>query len=435
MPEIPSGFLVPPSELSELSELLEGHGIDTSKYGKDAAKPLAKLLKECATKRCSFQLDPASGKLQRVVRVCECRFYRTQGGSQRILIEAREQSTDGWEKQKNRLPAKKMFPEDSARDAAENICKQELRVDNFCGMEVVEHKDPIQRVWESESYPGLESVYITLTATVLLGGLPQQNHFTTAHIEDPKLSHVWEWIDLQQYSSSLDEKKRFWHRQGKLASKDSLEELVRTLEEVLHRGERRFVVQKLLQRLHRSVENEDHTQVLLDAGVLTMLTRMLDSHEKASAVHSLDLMAHPESPSRNRMPLLNGSIWQDVPNRLQTNNMFKRLVALALWSLDLRKRKSIRRTTRHCLTMLCLLPCLLHSRAAAGGPARAVGSGGGEASYHGAPSPPGVSRGQPWHAHQLRASIACVLIVSIACVLIVSIACVLIASIARTTNA
>jgi hypothetical protein len=323
-------FVSVPSSVAELTELLQSHGIDTDKYGKDAAKPLHKLLKECATKRCSFKLDPSSSKLRRIVRVLECRFFSTEFGNQRILIEAREQSTDGWEKQKNRLPAKKMFAEDTVRDAAEKICKDELRVEDLSGLEVVEHKDPIQRAWESESYPGLQSVYITFTATVLMGGLPQQNTFSTPNIEDSKLNHVWEWIDSKEYHSSLDEKKRYLPRNGKVESKESLAKLVNSLEVALDKGERRLVLQKLLRQLYSSIENEEHIKVLLEAGVLKILTKMINWLEKSSAASG----ATPESSRRCRMPLT-GKLWRGLPLRLTKHAKFKLLAALALWADDL----------------------------------------------------------------------------------------------------
>jgi hypothetical protein len=141
-----------------IGQMLHDHGIETSKWGTGQAKPLKSLAQEVQNGTSQLMLDATQHRtLVRVVNIVLLRICYTWKGETRFLVEASEQSPEGWCRTKARLIGTKKEPHENTKLAAKRALENYLpdgRVKfNFDGNEVFEEED------DSTSYPGMRTVY------------------------------------------------------------------------------------------------------------------------------------------------------------------------------------------------------------------------------------------------------------------------------------
>jgi len=168
----------------QLRDWLHGHGIDTSAWGTGEYKSLGDLWAEYRNGETVFTDDPPCRNTS-VVKV----FIRD---GDRLLFEVEQVLAGGERRPRDSVPAEKMKPGETVRQAALRCVREELGIAidddaSGCG------ESPVSvQVRISPSYPGLKTRYTYFECEVDVPGLPE-GRFTTGEAGDAVSEHVWQW--------------------------------------------------------------------------------------------------------------------------------------------------------------------------------------------------------------------------------------------------
>lgn len=174
---------------------LSKHGISTERWGTGTAKSAASLAREVDAGETT--LVEHGGLPRRRLRVARL-LVRDVSGT-RVLVEAKQVLPDGRERRRQCLPSEKLLEGESAAAAALRCVREEL------GSALPDGGDGVARVVEgsastrhveadSQSYPGLVTLYEFITLQVEVDGLQQGGGFeTTEPTPDGVLTSFWEW--------------------------------------------------------------------------------------------------------------------------------------------------------------------------------------------------------------------------------------------------
>jgi hypothetical protein len=202
-----------PASVEWLEKFFKSLNIDTSLWGKNQAKGMPNLFHELSTHECSLLIR--GGKLIRMVDLVVVRIQTKDG---KFLVEASQTFSDGRDRAVKKFPAvmcrAKGKGRESARFEIERLLENEIQTTSEVvnlNLEGNLLSEMVVEKVESQSYPGLESVYrkFFFTATIneaaspsklMAVGLPSGSGFKT-HLEDGT-ECKWEWWDTQKCLSS-----------------------------------------------------------------------------------------------------------------------------------------------------------------------------------------------------------------------------------------
>jgi len=143
-----------------IKEMFEGHGIDTSNFGKGQAKKLIEFVHEVQTGQARLMLDATKHKtVVRVVDVVLVRIVYGEGSGKKFLIKSAEKYPDGRLRDGSQLAGVKKLPHENGIMTAERLVKERLPIlegsmkFNFNIKECYEEEE------NSPSYPGVRTVY------------------------------------------------------------------------------------------------------------------------------------------------------------------------------------------------------------------------------------------------------------------------------------
>lgn len=145
--------------LHELSQKLNGAGIDVSEWGKGQAKTLAHLLEEIDNRETVLVTGEQGELLRKVVVATADIFYVSPDGKKYRLKEDRQIFKDGRERKRNlrQSLSEKMKLGEDPKDAIVRGVREEL---NIQGEIFLTEKSVDKLLLSSPSYPGLQSQYI-----------------------------------------------------------------------------------------------------------------------------------------------------------------------------------------------------------------------------------------------------------------------------------
>lgn len=179
-------------DLSELEAWLEARGIDTSQWGRGAAKTVAALVEEVASGESHLHDSPP----RRCVSLVNVLIQK----GDRTLIETGQELEDGRVRARNRPLSEKIRAHELYQDAALRGIEEELGVP----AERVHVLEATHRVEQTEidspSYPGLTTCYLIHTVEVEIEGLPEGDFCTLEKSESQGEligKHHWSWRRLE----------------------------------------------------------------------------------------------------------------------------------------------------------------------------------------------------------------------------------------------
>ena len=186
-------------EPEELLEWLAHMGIDTSGWGKGAAKTAKELLAEIDQRETVIQ--KLEGKVYRCLQVAKLVVRPSLQDARSVpehLMCKSQTMKDGRKRERNQLPSEKMLYGEDIVHAARRTVEEELS-NVKDGDEVRPERVHIRpatllswyEITDSPSYPGLHTQYHLHELTVEIGGFPPVG-FTTV---EGKKEHHWEWIE------------------------------------------------------------------------------------------------------------------------------------------------------------------------------------------------------------------------------------------------
>ena len=146
-------------DAASLDAWLRASGVDTARFGVGDAKSLDDLAEEVARGEATVTLDPRTGAPLRSVRVLQLLLRDAAG---RVLVEARQEWSDGRVRERGTPLSEKMLGGESWRDAAPRAVAEELGSALAPGYELVVDEATLQVrnvARDSVSYPGLPSLY------------------------------------------------------------------------------------------------------------------------------------------------------------------------------------------------------------------------------------------------------------------------------------
>ena len=144
---------------ASLDAWLRASGVDTARFGVGDAKSLDDLAEEVARGEATVTLDPRTGAPLRSVRVLQLLLRDAAG---RVLVEARQEWSDGRVRERGTPLSEKMLGGESWRDAAPRAVAEELGSALAPGYELVVDEATLRVrnvARDSVSYPGLPSLY------------------------------------------------------------------------------------------------------------------------------------------------------------------------------------------------------------------------------------------------------------------------------------
>ncbi len=171
----------------DLRQLLISKGIDISKWGTGEAKSLDDLWNEIIAGDSSIQDEP----LLRIVDVVQI-IIRS---GDKVLVEVGQKFHDGRIRSRNLVPSEKKHADESYIDAAYRGLREELQIDTQ-DVEVLRTTYREKReIKDSNSYPGLRSLYRYHIVDAKVKGLPNTEFWTDErkNEKDPVDKHHWMW--------------------------------------------------------------------------------------------------------------------------------------------------------------------------------------------------------------------------------------------------
>lgn len=180
--------MIPIYSRDELKDLLASAGIDTSQWGVQQAKTIEDLWQELVKGETQIQIEP----LLRVVEVVRVIIRK---GSH-VLTEARQELRDGRIRLRNGPPAEKMKANESHLSASMRCLREELGVGSKDITILGSSCRKEQKIMESSSYPGLNTLYVFHEVEVSLNNLPDEDFSTdeaSGNENDPVGRHYWVW--------------------------------------------------------------------------------------------------------------------------------------------------------------------------------------------------------------------------------------------------
>ena len=134
-----------------LEQWLTENGIDSTQWGGGGTKTVANLWYELANEEMQLLESPPL----RVVHVVEVSIRRGDF----TLKELEQEFGTGQRRTRNRLPSEKIKPNESWATAALRCLKEELGVDEKDVILIEPTGEPVKKLVDSPSYPGLRTQY------------------------------------------------------------------------------------------------------------------------------------------------------------------------------------------------------------------------------------------------------------------------------------
>jgi hypothetical protein len=178
--------------LQKLRHQLEQAGVDISVWGKGEAKTLEALYQELE-KGESF-LQVVDGRLELLRYVVSANvYYTTKDGLKLRLQEDKQIFQDGRIRHRNFDDpiADKMKPGEDQKTAMLRCLEEELGLVGDFNLKQIKQ---YQKKYESQSYPGLESQYITYSFAVFLNDEQFQESGYIEKQDDKSTYFVWEEV-------------------------------------------------------------------------------------------------------------------------------------------------------------------------------------------------------------------------------------------------
>ena len=153
-------------DVRELSVLLISKGVPTEQWGRGKAKNLSDLFEEIRDGE--SKLEMIAGALTRHLEACAINVFADIGGSRKRLVELKQILSDGRERVRNLDTSlgEKLRPGEAPNSAARRALREELGID--VEAEFVSQLSLTRGPQESESFPGLPSVYVFHRFDILL---------------------------------------------------------------------------------------------------------------------------------------------------------------------------------------------------------------------------------------------------------------------------
>lgn len=175
---------------NELIEWLRLHNIDFSQWGRESAKSIEDLWHEIQMGESLIQDDPPCRVVLGVVRLIICQ-------EDRILIETKQEFGKNQCRDRNIPPSEKLKPLESYIECAKRCLREELGIENG-DMEIIESTySQKKNVRNSQSYPGLDTIYNNHKFKAIVNGLPKGSFstFESTHKDNNSIKkHYWTWI-------------------------------------------------------------------------------------------------------------------------------------------------------------------------------------------------------------------------------------------------
>lgn len=178
--------------VQKLRQQLEEAGVDLSVWGKGSAKTVEHLYKEIASGESILQM--IDGKLELLRRVVSANvYYIAKDGKKLRLQEDKQIFKDGRIRHRNfdNPIAEKMKPNEDPKDAMIRCLQEELGLDGDFDIKIVGTDQPR---YESQSYPGIYSVYDTYRFEVILDEEQFQAAGYQEEQDDKTTYFVWEEV-------------------------------------------------------------------------------------------------------------------------------------------------------------------------------------------------------------------------------------------------
>jgi hypothetical protein len=187
--------------MANLKNTLTGAGIDVSKWGQGNAKSLAHLEKEMFFGETVMALN-REGELRRNLRICTANvFYADKDGVIYKLNQVKQVFASGRERPRrfdNSMTEKCQFEEDALK-AMHRGLKEELGLEGVKSVKMVGEK---KENLDSESYPGLQSVYTIYDFKV---DLSDEDYNPEGYVEDE--NGIFTYFEWEIYEDNKKEDK------------------------------------------------------------------------------------------------------------------------------------------------------------------------------------------------------------------------------------
>jgi len=179
------------STKQDLTLWLNAQGVDTDSWGMSRSKSIDDLWNELLAQDCYLSTGP-----KRIVRIAV--ILIENGG--KLLFEEKQELKDGRIRSRNKPPREKIQEGESVLEAVKRCVEQELSLSQDLFNIVQIHEEPTYLTRESDSYPGLTTVYSQHFAKVYAPSLPGASFETEerGHEHDPVRRHWWTWADRSQ---------------------------------------------------------------------------------------------------------------------------------------------------------------------------------------------------------------------------------------------
>ena len=181
------------SGVKALADWLRGQGLDLSNWGLGKAKSVEDLWREITAEDCSLSPGPTRSVVLAVILIED---------KNRLLCEAKQELRDGRIRLRSKPPREKVRRGEKIIAGVMRCLEQELRISpDVCRIVSIPER-PIRVARESDSYPGLRTVYLEYWARVAVPNLPREDFCTeeSGDPHDPVFRHWWTWVDREAVS-------------------------------------------------------------------------------------------------------------------------------------------------------------------------------------------------------------------------------------------
>lgn len=203
------------STFSEMEEMLQACGVDTTLFGVGRGKKLRELWAEYCNGRCIFSLRSGDSKPIRYIIVVRVRLVADlQGSRRRVLIERfRRSGEDGIKQRIDAFPQRSMSPNESLEAAVTKCLMDTFALDLAWQSQYTAFEEGRVRTWEeeldSDAYPGIHCMQCVSEVDVKIKdpsglffvlGMPDLSDFPTTSTDRAlgEIKHLWFWEPLSQ---------------------------------------------------------------------------------------------------------------------------------------------------------------------------------------------------------------------------------------------